>query len=237
MPVDKMDYDEVRHFGQTFTTVVNEVTAGMSANAVAAYVYLMSKPRDWIIRPRDVRNRYGWGRHTWMKVAKELRDAGVMFDRIDRDEKGRVVKRVLYIGSQSIESMSSKNGHTESISPIIGQSDERTVGKSDPLVIKDLLQSKETIQKDFESFWSSTTSEFGAKGSKTKCLAQFKKLEQSVRNDLKEIYQDQLSEKRAAKSAGEFCPNFPHLERWIRDGRYEDESSAPQEDGVWGLVQ
>jgi len=93
VPIDKPDYDEIRRFGQTFTVVVNEVTDGMSANALAAYVYLMSKPADWTIRPADVRKRFGWGDFTWREVSKELRDAGVLFDRIDRDSSGKVVYR------------------------------------------------------------------------------------------------------------------------------------------------
>lgn len=154
MPVDKPDYDEIRRFGQTFTTVVNEVVSGMSANALATYVYLMSKPNDWIIRPTDVRNRFGFGEYTWRKVAKELREKGVMFDRLDRDPDGKVVRRTLYIGSQPIDEMKgcetsiplTINAKDSSIPLTSNNVAEQQRGSSTPLVSKDLLQSKDNYK-------------------------------------------------------------------------------------------
>jgi len=146
MPVDKPDYDEIRRFGQTFTVVVNEVIQGMSANAIAAYVYLMGKPSDWTIRPTDVRKRYGWGEYTWRSVAKELRGKGVLFDQIERDGDGRVTKKVLYIGSQPIDEINHgvENQHDGQTIPLtINNVAEQQRGSSTPLQSKDSLQSKE----------------------------------------------------------------------------------------------
>lgn len=152
MPVDKPDYDEIRRYGQTFTVVVNEVIEGMSMEAIAVYVYLLSKPQDWTIRPKEVRSRFNIGDHTWRRIAKELRERGVLFDQIERDGDGRVTSRILYIGSQPIDSLCSAEKRDETSIPLkindtgtvpltINDVAEQRRGSSTPLQSKDSLQS------------------------------------------------------------------------------------------------
>lgn len=147
MPVEKPDYDEIRQYGDTFTVLVNRSCETLGAEAIGAYYYLLSKPQDWIIRPMDVRRRFSWGRDKWLKVAKELRGAGLLFDQYEKDGKGKILKRTLYIGSQPLDSIGREiRTKDESIGRVCLPTAEPTVGESDPLQSKDSLQSKDNYK-------------------------------------------------------------------------------------------
>lgn len=80
---------------------------------------------------------------------------------------------------------------------------------------------------DFEMFWRLFDVDFGAKGSKKKALSQWEKIspdEITIRR-LMDAVSKQLIEKRELRSRGDFCPNFKHVERWLKDERWNDEIS------------
>ena len=81
----------------------------------------------------------------------------------------------------------------------------------------------------FEEFWKTFDSAHGLKGSKKKALVQFKKLDHELVQSLSTILKTQIAAKVSAESRGEFYPNFPHVERWLRDERWKDEISTPDQ--------
>tara|TARA_R110000744_G_C19355990_1_gene560863 strand:- start:1699 stop:2367 length:669 start_codon:yes stop_codon:yes gene_type:complete len=66
---------------------------------------------------------------------------------------------------------------------------------------------------------------YGAKGSKKKALSVFDKLNLSndLFNKILIAAREQAEQKSKAILAGEFTPNFPHVERWLRDERWNDD--------------
>jgi hypothetical protein len=75
----------------------------------------------------------------------------------------------------------------------------------------------------FEELWKSFPSDMGSKGSKKKAKDQFLKLPIDKSASLTLVLKNQCSAKSAQRSAGEFVENFPHVERWLRDERFNDE--------------
>ena len=85
---------------------------------------------------------------------------------------------------------------------------------------------KKRYNDDFEKFWSIfPNSELGNKGSKKKAYNQFRKLnpDQNTLQILIDAVNKQAEHKRTLKIKGEFCPSYPHVERWLRDERWTDE--------------
>jgi hypothetical protein len=76
----------------------------------------------------------------------------------------------------------------------------------------------------FENFWKTFSVEYGSKGSKKKAKAQYLKTIKSKPEDFligKVI--EQMEHKRMVRQSGEWAPDFPHVKRWLRDERWEDE--------------
>lgn len=53
----------------------------VSAEALAAALYLNGKPEGWRTRPFDIRKRFGWGDRKWRRVSKELKTLGLLHER------------------------------------------------------------------------------------------------------------------------------------------------------------
>lgn len=78
---------------------------------------------------------------------------------------------------------------------------------------------------DFERLWKIFDVRFGEKGSKTKAHKVFKLMEidsQDVDYIIK-CYNNQRESKIAAENSFQFVANFPHIERYLRDERFDDE--------------
>lgn len=80
---------------------------------------------------------------------------------------------------------------------------------------------------DFDLLWSSFDSAYGDKGSKKNALSQWIKINPD--NELFGLIMDglykQQSEKQMKQSNGEFYAPFQHVERWLKNRRWEDEIS------------
>ena len=79
----------------------------------------------------------------------------------------------------------------------------------------------------FDCLWDSFDSAYGDKGAKKAALAQFKKInpDQQLFDEIMSGLNAQLSEKRMKQSAAVFYPPFQHVERWLKNRRWEDEVS------------
>lgn len=81
----------------------------------------------------------------------------------------------------------------------------------------------EIINIEFESLWKVFDEKYGKKGSKKKALAQFIRLPQSTKETLQDIVRQQIKIKISERQESIFSPDFPHVERWLRDERWSDE--------------
>jgi len=81
----------------------------------------------------------------------------------------------------------------------------------------------------FEEIWRAFDGRFGAKGSKKKALAAFKGVPFDMVPILVPVIEKQIAMRVAHIAAGEFCAQFPHVERWLRDERWNDEIVMPEQ--------
>jgi len=63
-----------------FTIVPNYVGkhAALSAEAVGVLVFVMTNPDQFTVRVPDIKARFGIGQSKWLRISKELRDAGAL---------------------------------------------------------------------------------------------------------------------------------------------------------------
>lgn len=257
MPINKPNYDEIRRFGKTFTTVLNDSIEGLSAESIATFVYLQSKPVDWVIRVSEVRKRFGFGDHTWRKISKELRDKGLLFDWLERDSRGKVVAKVLCMGSEPLESIPlntddmglSIPSSSDDLGPSIPLTSHvvvqpRRCSPTD-LLNKDYLQKKEKIQKadksaepktsktddpGFTEFWNV----YGHKVKKQNAIRMWNKLKEPDRvHALSYVASKPFKSWRLKqfKPSGECF--LPHPSTWLNDRRWEDDIPVDNETSEW----
>ena len=87
------------------------------------------------------------------------------------------------------------------------------------------MRRKAVYSQDFEMFWSIADAKLGANGSKKDAYAEWLKMIESTEDAdlIIRAYQSQAEAKRQLQQAGQFFAPFPHLNRYIRDERFDDE--------------
>ena len=85
--------------------------------------------------------------------------------------------------------------------------------------------SRELLANWFEELWSHFDTALGQKGSKKKALAQFLRIapDEPVYSQIAMALQEQVTRKTELKDRNQFYESFPHVERWLRDERWNDE--------------
>jgi len=93
-------------------------------------------------------------------------------------------------------------------------------------------------EEKFSSLWNQFDSSLGDKGSRKNALKEFSKLspDDSLLTEMLSAVQRQSAYKREVRRTGAFVENFQHVERWLRNERWQDEipsmgQSAPQYSG------
>ena len=92
--------------------------------ALAIWVYLMSKPSDWNIVPKELEEHFGIGRDKRLKAIKTLESLGLYVTTLIRDDKGQLKGRRVDI-YHDIDT----NRNTEK--PKVGKSESRFHRKSE----------------------------------------------------------------------------------------------------------
>ena len=84
--------------------------------------------------------------------------------------------------------------------------------------------------EDFNQFWQAC--KWPVKGSKKKAFIQWQKHLKDMPPfyQLETILQDQIEYKQYMEEHGHWQPNFPHVERWIKNFRWEDEIDFKEDD-------
>lgn len=82
---------------------------------------------------------------------------------------------------------------------------------------------KNTVHSRFEDLWK--TYPMAGRRGKQKAEAEFKKLglDQPGFDSMLQALNNQISHKTTCERERKFCPEFPHLERWLKNRRWEDE--------------
>lgn len=82
-----------------------------------------------------------------------------------------------------------------------------------------------SYSEPFERLWSTFDTEYGEKGSKPKAFEVFK-AKQITEDDVDYIVANYIAQKEAKRQqrlCGEFSADFQHVERYLRNERFEDE--------------
>lgn len=213
-----------------------------SADALACALYLNGKSAGWRARPFDIRKRFGWGRHTWLKVAKELKDYNLLH------EKKIAEGTILWFAFPEVGMAANSK---ESIDP---PSDFRTVrkptvGKSNPLdnkdnTNKDLINNKDNAlsENDISLIFDKLWEIYPLKKSKQQALEAFYKILKGkgrgeAENVAKTIWlalgacidEHQAKLELQLQGADIWVPGLPYLSTWLNKRRWVDEYQSPEE--------
>ena len=153
MPIEKDDGFQLIKGGQPFTTFLNSSFEIIkNPVAIAIWLYLCSKPKDWTIRSADIMSRFDIGDYQYRAAMKELRDCSLVWDAIVRDGQGKIIKKSIFCGYAPDDQGKigqGKKTHTvdypqHGLTHNVGEPQR---GKSTPLVIKEeSLQIKDNLQ-------------------------------------------------------------------------------------------
>lgn len=58
------------------SNLINE--GGLTAEAIAALIWIKAQPEDYTFRVRDIKKRFGWGNFLWRRVSAELKELGIL---------------------------------------------------------------------------------------------------------------------------------------------------------------
>jgi hypothetical protein len=95
MTIAKNLPNTLNHIGSGFTVILNEtIDVIPTKGALGIYLYLSRKPQDWIIREKDLQNRFSCGRDSIRSDLKVLHDVGLYDKQAIRDESGKIAKWV-----------------------------------------------------------------------------------------------------------------------------------------------
>lgn len=104
MAIQKVSAAELRKVGLHYTTITNEVMQLIrNPDALAIWVYLMSQDERWIVRPTDLKKRFGIGKDRYSKAMNELKDLGLCYVAIIRNEKGQVESKTMVCSSLPLD--------------------------------------------------------------------------------------------------------------------------------------
>ncbi len=92
MSVEKRKPSEFKNKSIPFVVLQSDVIAHIkNADALAIWVYLCSKPKDWIVRKNDIFQQLGIGRKRYADAIKILTDIGLLRLVTIRSAKGTVI--------------------------------------------------------------------------------------------------------------------------------------------------
>jgi len=144
MPVNKATSATLRKTGIQYEIVPRATVDSIKGcEALALWLYLITRPQNWVIRKTDIKNRFDWGRDRYTKAMTELKSLGLVTVASVRGDKGQLQGNIIWINHQPTEVQ--VNG--TSVKPDVRLNS----------TLKDTeIKTKDTKKKDvvgFESFW------------------------------------------------------------------------------------
>lgn len=105
-----------------YTMVCRETVQMISnPNSLAIWTYLQSKPDNWVVRKKDIKEHFSLGDISYGKAIRHLKDIGVYRVVNIRDERGRIIGNEICISPFS-ECLDGKDDFTEVVeTPQLGK--------------------------------------------------------------------------------------------------------------------
>ena len=146
MTVERTTPTLLRKEGRKYAVLpADSIALIKSADGLAIWAYLQSKPQDWIVRKADIMRRLDMGRVRYAEAMKHLRDVGLVAATANQGKNGKMAGRVLICldsPKYTEPAISAAPKYTET-----ERSVSANVAEPSPLVIKDLNPSNNGIIK------------------------------------------------------------------------------------------
>lgn len=209
-----------RRLQNKFTAVSNAicVDTGMSTDARWCLWYLLTKPEDWIVRPKDIQAVSGWGKDKAYRVIGELVSAKYFVVSQTRDEGGQFgpISYDVYDEPHPDLPFPEK---PDAVYPVT-ENKEHTKDLEVPSTEE--IQNTDSnilVDADFEAFWAAYPKRNGP-NPKTKAREKYKQMRKAKVSH--ETLMDGVN--KLAKSRENEDPTFtPQAATWINQRRWEDD--------------
>ena len=218
----------------SFTSLSNETLSIITnTDALAIWVYLMSKPDNWIIRPEDIKKHFNLGSHRYQNAIKFLKDCNLYVIKPLQDSKTGKLDGCLVTLNETPLPL-----NLNADEPGLGfnrDSGEPRCGKSVPLVKtkESLVSIEKKVNGHFASFWE----KFPNKKDKSSAIKAFAKLDpdEILLKQMLEAIDKQIEWRKTMKENGEWCEDWKYGQGWITGRRWEDEISVKAKTNVTNL--
>jgi len=226
---------------------------GLSAEALAAALYLNGKPSGWQARPFDVQARFNWGDHIWRRVSKELKSHNLLREEITQSGTK------LWFELPEMNLTIKKSATVENRDPRIPDSGKSTPLANKDISKKDLLTDKNNIaflktkseldnslnliaraevQSIFDKMWDVYPLKkgkqqalrwmMGALGGKRREVAE--KFAVEIYTGLMACVNEHAAQQEIKKQGADiWIASLPYLSTWLNNGRWRDGYSSPEQ--------
>jgi hypothetical protein len=98
MPVEKLDGARLRHDRVPFEIVPRDVIQSIpNPDALAIWVYLLTKPTNWVVRKTEIMEHFSIGRDRYAAAMRYLRDEKLVVHTHIKDETGSFMGSCMWV--------------------------------------------------------------------------------------------------------------------------------------------
>ncbi len=184
-------------------------------HALAIWMYLLTKPDDWIVRRTDIKTHFSIGDQVYSKAMNYLYDGKLCKREVIQDKGGKIANTVIHV-------------HSLPYSPLTVLPENPEHGKTVIREISTLKENRLSKEEDntkendinvcFERFWFAGMRKIGKKQS----LAAFTKAAKK-NGDLESFTNLLINDVRQRVLAQQFGFDKLHPERYLKNERWNDE--------------
>jgi hypothetical protein len=104
MPINKADGAYLRKTGISYEIVPRATVDSISGcEALSLWIYLITRPQNWVVRRADIKKRFTWGRDKYTRAMNELKEIGLVTVAQVRGEDGQLQGNIIWVNHQSTE--------------------------------------------------------------------------------------------------------------------------------------
>jgi len=216
MPINKADFEILRKNRVPFEIIPRDVAQSISnPDALAIWVYLLTKPDNWIVRKEEIKTHFSLGRDRYSAAMKELRRLGLLVTaHVRNPETGHLDGTVMWVNASITEIPDFRH---------LGESDmsENPTSRENS-TLKDIQRELKNTDRPsnagFDAFWQA----YPKRVEKKKAQELFKRLP-AIQQRMA------IDDIRSGRYAGTDKRFIPNPTTYLRGERWEDErTDAPQ---------
>jgi len=102
MPIEKLDGAKLRHDKVPFEIIPRDVAQAITnPDALAIWVYLITKPTNWVVRKAEIMDHFSIGRDRYADSMKMLKEMGLVTIAHVQNEQGHMEGTVIWVHASS----------------------------------------------------------------------------------------------------------------------------------------